>query len=124
MISVIATVLNEASNIHKLLDSLKAQTRSADEIVIVDGDSTDGTLDVLRRYQNDLPLVVLSRPGCNISEGRNAAIAAARGDIIMATDAGLFLSPRWIEALEAPFLGDPDMQLVGGFFEADAYSLF
>ncbi|MFO7742319.1 MAG: glycosyltransferase, partial [Anaerolineae bacterium] len=46
-ISVIATVLNEGKSLPRLLDSLTAQTRQPDEVVICDGGSTDGTLAVL-----------------------------------------------------------------------------
>ena len=66
----------------------------------------------------------MSQPGCNINQGRNAAIAAAQGSIIMATDAGLHLSLNWVECLEVPFLLDENIQLVGGFFEVDAQSVF
>src|SRR5687768_5996005 len=100
MLSVIATVKNEGDNLHRLLESLCEQTRPADEIVIVDGGSTDNTLNVLHRYTARLPLQVLCCPGCNISEGHNRAIEVAHGDIIAATDAGQYLAPKWVEALE------------------------
>jgi glycosyltransferase involved in cell wall biosynthesis len=77
-ISVIVTVKNEDESIHRLLDSLAAQTRAPDEVVICDGGSTDGTLKVLSAEQR-LPLKVIVRPGANISQGRNAAIAEAAG---------------------------------------------
>jgi len=123
-ISVIATVLNEAESIGLLMDSLLAQTRLPDEVIIVDGGSSDGTPDILQSYCDKLPLRVLSHPGCNISEGRNHAIAAAQGNIILATDAGMWLAPVWVEDLTRPFETIPDVRVVGGFFEADAHSLF
>ncbi len=49
-VSVIATVLNEAGSIDLLLDSLAGQTRPPDEVVIVDGGSSDGTRGRLREY--------------------------------------------------------------------------
>jgi glycosyltransferase involved in cell wall biosynthesis len=124
MITIIATVLNEADNIHLLLDSLAEQTCLPDEIIIVDGGSTDGTLEIMNDYRDRLPLRILSLPGSRISQGRNAAIAAAQGNIIAATDAGLSLCRHWVECLTAPFLHDADLRVVGGFFEADAHSLF
>ncbi|MEO1443715.1 MAG: glycosyltransferase, partial [Chloroflexota bacterium] len=44
MLSVIATVYNEGDAIHRLMQSLCKQTRPPDEIVIVDGGSTDNTV--------------------------------------------------------------------------------
>ncbi len=98
-VSVICTVLNEGDAIRRLLDSLVAQTCPADEIVIVDGGSRDNTVAVIREYIDRLPLKVLVEPGANISRGRNVAIAAAQGEIIASTDAGVWLEPQWLERL-------------------------
>jgi glycosyltransferase involved in cell wall biosynthesis len=123
-VSVIATVKNEAQSVHKLLDSLAAQTRPPDEVVIVDGGSTDGTVEVLERYvaEGNLPLKVLSRPGTNISQGRNAAIAGATGEIIASTDAGVMLSPNWLEELVSSF--GEKVHVVSGFFLPDPQTVF
>jgi len=66
-VSVIATVLNEGPAIRRLLDSLVAQTRAPDEVVIVDGGSSDDTVSILQDYadQGHLPLRVLDEPGAN-----------------------------------------------------------
>lgn len=124
MISVIATVLNEGESIRGLLNSLAAQTRAPDELVIVDGGSRDQTLAILREYRDRLPLRLIEAPGLSISAGRNRAIAEARGGIIASTDAGVVLVPGWLEALTAPLREDAALQVVGGFFEADPQSVF
>jgi glycosyltransferase involved in cell wall biosynthesis len=123
-VTVVATVLNEEENIYQLMDSLVAQTRPPDEVIIVDGGSTDNTVTILHHFCDRLPLRIRSAPGTNISQGRNMAIAAAQGQIIAATDAGLWLSPVWIEKLLEPFEADPDLRVVGGFFQPDARSPF
>ncbi len=117
--SLILTVYNEESSIHGLLDSLLAQTRLPDEIVIVDGGSRDNTCAIIQSYQSSLPIRLLQESGCNISRGRNLAIQAARGDVIVGTDAGVRLSPDWFERLTAPFCHDPEIQAVAGFFLPD-----
>ncbi len=136
-VSVICTVLNEGDSIRRLLDSLVAQTRPADEIVIVDGGSRDNTVAVIREYADRLPLRVLVEPGANISRGRNVAIAAAQGEIIASTDAGVWLEPQWLEQLvgsadqrisgsanqkTSPF-ADP-LFAVAGFFVPDPHTTF
>src|SRR3989304_290262 len=93
-VSLISTVLNEARSLPTLLDSIAAQTRQPDEVVICDGGSTDGTLDLLRSEER-FPLRVIERPGANISQGRNAAIEAAAGEVIASVDAGGRLRPPW-----------------------------
>jgi glycosyltransferase involved in cell wall biosynthesis len=116
-VSVIATVRDEEPAVRRLLESLAEQSRPADEIVICDGGSTDGTLDVLRAYQERLPLQIVVAPGSNISEGRNRAIAAAAGPIIAATDAGVALSPGWLAAIVRP-IEDQGAAAAAGWFAA------
>lgn len=121
--TIIATVKNEGEALRPLLDSIIDQTRPPDEVIICDGGSTDNTLAVLDEYRAWLPLQVIVSPGSNISQGRNQAIAAASGDVIAATDAGVVLAPEWLEALLVP-LADESVQVVSGWFEADPYTDF
>jgi len=127
-VSVIATVLNEGQAIERLLGSLAAQTRPPDEVVIADGGSTDETVDILSSWSASgrLPLRVVSAPGTNISAGRNAAIAAANGEIIASTDAGVWLDPGWLAALLAPMeeRSDHFIAMVSGWFVADPQTVF
>ena len=53
------TVKDEADSIQRLLDSLAAQTLQPDEVVVCDGGSTDGTVELLRAEKR-LPLVASS----------------------------------------------------------------
>jgi glycosyltransferase involved in cell wall biosynthesis len=124
-VTVISTVLNEGEAIRRLMDSLAAQTRPPDEVIIVDGGSTDDTVAILQGYAGCLPLRVLVEPGANISRGRNLAIQAAAGDVIASVDAGVWLEPDWLAHLVAPFT-DPSRQLqaVAGFFTPDPCTPF
>lgn len=125
-VSVVATVFNEGPSIRQLLDSLAAQTRSPDEVVVVDGGSADDTVSVLQAYADEgrLPVRILVEPGANISRGRNVAIAAASGEVIASTDAGVWLSPEWLAELTAPFESQNPPHVVAGFFVPDPQSVF
>jgi len=125
-VSLILTVLNEGESIRGVLDSLAAQTRPPDEVVIADGGSHDDTVAILRRYAaaGRLPLRVIETPGANISEGRNAAIRLTTGEVIAATDAGVRCPPDWLEKLTAPFAGPGQVSAVAGFFRPDARNVF
>lgn len=123
IVSVIVTVRNEGEAIRPLLDSLINQTRFPDEVVVCDGGSTDNSVAVIEEYIQWLPLKILVEPGANISQGRNRAIQAARGEIIAVTDAGVVLSPNWLEALAAPIEGG-ETAVTSGWFEPDPYTDF
>jgi glycosyltransferase involved in cell wall biosynthesis len=122
-VSLICTVRNEASNIAALLDSMLAQSRLPDEIVINDCQSTDETARIVREYMAREQRIRLVAGGQNISSGRNNAIAHASGDLIACTDAGLLLDSRWLEQIIAP-LEQGSADQVGGFFQAAPRSLF
>lgn len=123
-IAVAITVLDEGESIRRLLDSLAAQTPPPDEVVICDGGSSDNTVAIVEQYADRLPLRVIVEPGANISAGRNRAIAAATGDLIAVTDAGVTLEPDWLEHITQPLLDDPHVEVVSGFFVADAVNTF
>jgi len=109
-----------------LIQSLIAQTRRPDEVIISDGGSTDRTVEILGASADDhLNLQVLNLPGSNIAEGRNAAIGRATGEVIAVTDAGVQLKPTWLEQLLAPFERRPGrVDVVSGFFEPAPRTIF
>ncbi len=127
-VSVIATVKNEGGSVTKLLESLYGQTRQPDEVVIVDGGSTDDTLDKLRAWASRLPLRILVQPGCNISQGRNIAIRAAQGPVIASTDAGVRSEPEWLARLVSPFSPEGEVEIEPvvscGFFVPETKTAF
>ena len=123
-ISLVCTVLNEGESLRGLLESIVRQTRPPDEIVFVDGGSSDNTVAILREYERKLPLRLLVEPGCNISAGRNRGVDAAHGHILAVTDAGVTLVPEWVERITTPLLHDPTVRVVAGWFEADPRTLF
>ena len=122
-VAVICTVRDEAASIDRLLDSLLTQTRQPDELIFVDGGSSDDTVARLKaREVAGAPLRVYSAPGANISQGRNAAIRVARADVIASVDAGVRLEPGWLAALVRPFeaAGGDAVDVVCGSFRPDA----
>jgi len=109
-VSLVATVKDARPHIEEFLSSVRAQTRPPDEVVVVDGGSTDGTFDVLRSAD----VVALSDPGANIARGRNMAIRAAAHDVVAVTDADCVLSPDWLERILEPIEGGADV--AAGFY--------
>jgi glycosyltransferase involved in cell wall biosynthesis len=125
-VSLIATVLNADEHVGAFLRSIAAQSRAPDEVVIVDGGSTDGTLALLRAADG---VTVIEEPGANIARGRNVAIAHAAHEAIAVADADCAYGPDWLAALLAPLEAGADVSMgvtepiVGSLLDACVTSL-
>ena len=111
-VTLISTVKDCADRVPGFLASLAAQTRMPDEVVIVDGGSSD---DTAARFRADDAVTVIEAPGTNIAAGRNVALAHATHDVIAATDADCELDPGWLEAVVAPIEDGADV--AAGFYQ-------
>jgi glycosyltransferase involved in cell wall biosynthesis len=127
-VSVVATVLNEAEDIGRVVPSLLAQEPPAAEVVVVDGGSTDGTWEWLEAaHAKDARLVAIRDETCSlkyspgpVSRGRNVAIKAAKSNVIACADAGCTYAPDWLQNLTAPLVtGTAEYALGGSCIDAD-----
>jgi len=116
-ISVVVTVLDDRAALADLLDALGAQTRTPEEVVVVDGGSSDGTRELLEERGARISLRVLVEPGVNISAGRNAGVRAAAHEWIAVTDAGCRPDPGWLAAIDA---ARADADFVAGVYRVEA----
>ena len=122
-VSLAITVLNEATSLDAWFSSVATQHRLPDEVVICDGGSTDGTVEVIEQWRLRIPVAIklIEAPGANISRGRNLAIQAASYELVAITDGGTTLSPGWLAALvDASGAAD----VVSGFFEPSGATAF
>ncbi|MGD0731448.1 MAG: glycosyltransferase [Terracidiphilus sp.] len=121
-VAVIATVLNEAQEIARLVPSLLAQSPAPAEVIVVDGGSADGTwqwlVEAAKAHPNLRPIrdesCSLKRCPGPISRGRNVAIAAANSSIIACADAGCTYPPDWLTHLTAPIAASTAEYALGG----------
>lgn len=117
-VSVVVPARNEAATLGPFLDSLLAQNRKPDEIVICDGGSTDDSVRTLRARQRQvdglkLVLDVDAYPG----RARNLAIAASSHEWVAMTDAGTVVPPTWLESLIESRDAVPGSDVVFGGYE-------
>jgi len=124
-VAVITTVLNESNSIGELLESFLSQTRIPDEIIIVDGGSKDGTIDILKDYsQKNECIRFFIEPGVNIATGRNIAISHSNCTIIAATDGGCHPEKTWLDELIKPLIDDPEFGAVSGVRVVESKNTF
>ena len=127
MISIIITTFNEVKTIKSLLNSVLGLRGKPEEVVIVDGGSTDKTVQIIEEYKNKfkkrgIDLRVYIKKG-NRSVGRNEAIRLAKGEIIAITDAGCELDKDWLKNITQPFK-DKTVNVVSGYYSAKTETIF
>ena len=99
-VSVIVPVRNEEQSIRALLESLLAQTRVPDEIVITDGGSNDATTAIIDEYIKRGEPINLVRAGAALpGRGRNLAAAAASSEWLAFIDGGIEPVKEWLASL-------------------------
>ena len=100
-VSVIVPTYQEAEGIEAFLRQFEAQTlpRSEFELIVVDGDSRDGTRELAARYADR----VLQQASPGIGGARNDGARIARGGLLATTDADCRVPPDWLERIVADF---------------------
>jgi len=108
-VSVVIPVRNDGPMLRRALEALAAQTRPADEIVIVDNGSTDDSAAIATAAGAR----IVTEPIAGIPRASAAGYDAARGDLIMRIDADTVVPPTWIAHALSDF-ADPAIDLLTG----------
>ncbi|MBZ0093876.1 MAG: glycosyltransferase [Sulfuricella sp.] len=112
-ISIITAVYNNRETVAAALDSALAQNHPDVELIVIDGGSTDGTLEVLHGFADRLAVLV-SEPDKGIYDALNKGIQRASGDVVgfLHSD-DLFADTGVLSHIEAAF-ADPGVEAVYG----------
>ncbi|MGH7773465.1 MAG: glycosyltransferase [Candidatus Binatia bacterium] len=109
-VSVIVCAYNGKRTMDNCLASLKKLNYPNYEVIVVNDGSTDGTLEIAKRYDY---VRLISHENKGLSAARNTGITAATGDIIAFTDSDCVVDPDWLTYLVAKFLSS-GFAAVGG----------
>jgi len=104
-VSIITVCFNSAETIENTIKSILSQDHENIEYIVVDGGSTDGTLDIINRYKNDIAIVI-SGPDNGIYDAMNKGFRSSNGTIIAALNgddvyAGNSIVSRMVEFIKS-----------------------
>lgn len=114
-VSVVMAVRDEAAHLETTLRAVFDQDYEGRlEVVVAEGRSTDGTLDILRRWSSEDPrLKVVDNPELGVGAGLNRAIELAVGQVLVRCDGHVELAPDYVR-LAVGLLGETGAANVGG----------
>jgi len=108
-VSVVIPTYNRARRVARAVRSVLEQTRPAEEVIVVDDGSTDGTAGAIRREFADA-VRLIERPNAGPSAARNTGVRAARHDLIAFLDSDDAWRPDKLER-QRPVMDDPGVVL-------------
>lgn len=125
-VSVITPTYNRKEKLKHTLKSLSYQTypKNRYEILVVDDGSTDGTDSFLKRAKKEISnLSYFRQKKKGPAAARNLGIKNSTGEIIFFTDDDCIVPRDWIEKFIRVYEGHPEVAGIGGYLEADEYTL-
>lgn len=119
-ISVVIPTLNEEKLLPLTLESLSQQTRVPDEIIIIDGGSTDKTVKIAQSYKTKIHMY----PDLTISGARQKGLEYASGDVIVTTDADTIVPPHWLKKIEKAYEDPAVVTAYSSFTVSDGWIIY
>jgi hypothetical protein len=110
-ISVVIPNWNGLRWLAPCLDALSAQNRPADEVIVVDNGSSDGSVAHLRAAHPEVDVLELGA-NTGFAHAANRGVAHARGDLVALVNTDVVLAPDWLSRLAASLAGDPSAAAV------------
>jgi len=110
-LSLIIPVYNEEHHIRGCLDAISRQSEMPDEVIVVDNNCTDRTIDIAKTYDF---VTVIAEPKQGRAHARNAGFNAAKHDILGRIDSDSLLSRNWVETVKRHFASDNQLSGLTG----------
>lgn len=114
MISVIVPIYNVEKYLNRCLDSIKNQTYTDFEVLMIDDGSTDRSQEIARNYQNDTRFKLFIQTNQGQGAARNLGLDNIKGDYICFIDSDDYVEEKYLEILfNALIMNDADISQCG-----------
>lgn len=112
-LSIIIPVYNRPDELQELLDTLIAQSRKPDEVIVVEDGSTISSKNIARSFEKSLPVRYLEKENEGQGFARNFGYQHASGDFLIVFDSDCLIPPNYLQVVE-DFLTSSEVDAYGG----------
>jgi len=112
-VSIVTVVLDGVEHLRDAVKSVLCQSYGNIEYIVVDGGSTDGTLEIIKDFDCEITQWI-SEPDQGIYDAMNKGVAMAQGEIVGILNADDYYSVKAVAAAVEQFMADSDVMLVHG----------
>lgn len=113
LFTIITVVYNAVDKIGHTIESIQNQTYRNFEYVIIDGRSTDGTLDIIQKYSESVSLLI-SEQDKGIYDAMNKGLNLAKGDFVSFLNAGDWYDCQSLEKIEEQIALNKEVEIIYG----------
>jgi glycosyltransferase involved in cell wall biosynthesis len=110
-LSLVIPVFNEEAYLADCLDAIAAQSEPADEVIVVDNNSTDSTSEIAKKYYF---VTLITEKRQHQAFAQKTGFDYASGDILGRIDGDTILPADWVKKVKAEFRADPALQALDG----------
>lgn len=107
-VSLVISVWNRKDDLRENLQAIERQTRKAEQVIVVDNDSTDGTPEMVLEEFPHVQLIRMPHSGYGACETFNIGFSSARGDFVGILDDDVVLPPTFVADMVEKFATEPE----------------
>lgn len=113
LVSIITVVYNGEKYLEQTIQSVINQGYSNIEYIVIDGGSTDGTVDIIKKYQNHIDYWI-SEPDKGLYDAMNKGIKKANGELIGMINSDDWFEPNAVELAVETYVTNPEKNIFHG----------
>ncbi|WP_338646161.1 glycosyltransferase family 2 protein [Flavobacterium sp. KS-LB2] len=113
LISIVTVVYNGSKTLEQTIQSVINQSHTNIEYIIIDGGSTDGTIDIIQKYEKEISFWI-SEPDKGLYDAMNKGISYAKGELIGMINSDDWYEPNAVELIVKSYIENPSKRIFHG----------